>query len=143
MAGRFVKIGGIAAAAGGAFYLYSAGGDPKLAQKKIEHDAASASAKVRGDLPGHEKEAKKAGEEGYEALRARAEDLANDAKAKANQTGRQVDRKLDQYRNDASQKLEDVRQTTGKDLNAAVDKFDKSVTEGASKSKSWIGSWFG
>lgn len=40
-------------------------------------DAAAASAKVRGNLPGHEKEAKKAGEEGYEALRARAESLVS------------------------------------------------------------------
>ncbi|KAF1958137.1 hypothetical protein CC80DRAFT_441941, partial [Byssothecium circinans] len=121
---RLVTFGGLAAVGGGAYYLYNAGGDPKLAQKKIEHDAATASAKVRGELPGREKEAKKAGEE-------------------AHQTGQQVDQKLDQYRQDASKKFEDVRQTTSKDLNAAVDKFDQKVTEGAGKSKSWFGSWFG
>jgi hypothetical protein len=38
-------------------------------------DAASASAKVKGEMPGRGKEAKKAGEESYEALRARAEEL--------------------------------------------------------------------
>jgi hypothetical protein len=36
MAGRVVKLGGVAAAAGVGYYLYSAGGDPKLAEKKFE-----------------------------------------------------------------------------------------------------------
>jgi hypothetical protein len=37
MAGkRMFQFGGLAAVGGGAYYLYSAGGDPKLAQKKIE-----------------------------------------------------------------------------------------------------------
>jgi len=38
-------------------------------------DLATASAKVKGDLPGREKEAKKAGEEGFEAVRAKAQNL--------------------------------------------------------------------
>lgn len=50
---------------------------------------------------------------------------------------------LDAYRQDAGKKLEETRQTTGKDFNAAVDKFDKKVTEGARETKSWFGSWFG
>lgn len=37
MAGRRVfTFGGLAAAGGAAYYLYSAGGDPKLAEKKLE-----------------------------------------------------------------------------------------------------------
>jgi hypothetical protein len=36
MSKRIVQIGGITAVGAGAYYLYSAGGDPKLAQKKIE-----------------------------------------------------------------------------------------------------------
>lgn len=36
-------------------------------------DAATAARKLRGDYPGQDKELKKAGEEGYEAVRARAE----------------------------------------------------------------------
>lgn len=36
MAGRLIKFGGFAALGGGAYYLYSAGGDPKLAEKKFE-----------------------------------------------------------------------------------------------------------
>ncbi len=36
MAGRAVRIGGILAAAGAGYYLYTAGGDPKVAQKQAE-----------------------------------------------------------------------------------------------------------
>ncbi|KAF2249215.1 hypothetical protein BU26DRAFT_551012 [Trematosphaeria pertusa] len=136
---RLLTFGGLAAVGGGAYYLYSAGGDPKLAQKQLEHDAASASAKVRGEMPGREKEAKKAGEEGYETVRAKAQSMADEAKAEVNKAGKT----LDAYRQDAGKKLEETRQTTGKDFNAAVDKFDKKVTEGARETKSWFGSWFG
>ena len=33
---RLLTFGGLAAVGGGAYYLYSAGGDPKLAQKQLE-----------------------------------------------------------------------------------------------------------
>jgi hypothetical protein len=36
MSGRFLKFGGVAAVGGISYYLYSAGGDPKLAEKKAE-----------------------------------------------------------------------------------------------------------
>jgi hypothetical protein len=36
-------------------------------------DAATATRRMRGDYPGQDKEAKKAGEEGYEAVRASAQ----------------------------------------------------------------------
>lgn len=64
---------------------------------------------------------------------------ADDAKAEASKAGQ----KLDAYRNDAAKKLDDARKTTGQELTTAVDKFDQSVSEGAAKSKSWVGSWFG
>lgn len=33
---RFATFGGVAALGAGTYYLYSAGGDPKLAEKKFE-----------------------------------------------------------------------------------------------------------
>lgn len=42
-------------------------------------DAANATRRVRGDLPGQDKEAKKAAEEGYEAVRATAQDYVRHA----------------------------------------------------------------
>ncbi|KAF2713019.1 hypothetical protein K504DRAFT_530089 [Pleomassaria siparia CBS 279.74] len=139
MSRKFLGYTGLAAVGGGVYYLYSAGGDPKLAEKKLEHDAARASAKIRGEFPGREKEAKKAGEEGYETIRSKAQELSKDAKAEADKAAA----KFDSYRADAARKLDDTRRETGKELNSAVDTFDKKVTEGASKSKSWLGSWFG
>ncbi|KAF2686185.1 hypothetical protein K458DRAFT_416493 [Lentithecium fluviatile CBS 122367] len=135
MSKRVLQLGGLAAVGGGAYYLYSAGGDPKLAQKKIEHDAATASAKVRSEIPGRGKEAQKAGEEGLESVRARAQSMADDAKAEAER----AKAKLDNFKQGTEKKFEE----TGKEFNAAVNKFDKEVTQKASESKSWLGSWFG
>lgn len=43
MAGRQIAtFGGVAALGGAAYYLYSAGGDPKLAEKKAERTFACA-----------------------------------------------------------------------------------------------------
>jgi len=90
MSRRFATYGGLAALGGATYYLYSAGGDPKLAEKKAERmylgagldrtqtdryidDAATAARRLRGDYPGQDKEAKKAGEEAYETARAKAQ----------------------------------------------------------------------
>ncbi|KAF2798763.1 hypothetical protein K505DRAFT_321657 [Melanomma pulvis-pyrius CBS 109.77] len=135
MSRKVVGYTGLLAIGAGTYYLYNAGGDPKLAEKQFEHDAARASAKVRGELPGREKEAKKAGEEGFEAIRSKAKELSNDAKAEADKAAA----KFESYRQDAAKKLDETRRETGKELNSAVDKFDKSVTEGARKSKGWFG----
>jgi hypothetical protein len=40
-------------------------------------DAASASARVKSDIPGRGKEAQKAGEEGMESVRARAQSMVS------------------------------------------------------------------
>lgn len=93
MSRKFLGYTGLAAVGAGTYYLYNAGGDPKLAEKQFEctfplfppsvtvltfiDDAARASAKVRGELPGREKEAKKAGEEGFEAIRSKAKELVS------------------------------------------------------------------
>lgn len=70
---------GLAAAGGVGYYLYSAGGSPKVAEKKLEGaselddkqrilanhsiaDLAKASAKIKGEMPGRGKEAQKTGE---------------------------------------------------------------------------------
>jgi hypothetical protein len=36
MSGRIIKLGGVAAAAGAGYYLYQAGGSPKVAEKQFE-----------------------------------------------------------------------------------------------------------
>ncbi|KAF1360805.1 hypothetical protein EJ07DRAFT_113645 [Lizonia empirigonia] len=143
---RFATFGGLAAVGAGTYYLYSAGGDPKLAEKKLEHDAANITRRVRGDFPGQDKEAKKAGEEGYEAVRATAQDYANRASAEAkkaqakyNSLSVEAKKKWDE----AKARGEEYTRETSKDFNAAVDRFDREVTKDAAQAKSWLGSWFG
>ncbi|KAF2744885.1 hypothetical protein M011DRAFT_470187 [Sporormia fimetaria CBS 119925] len=135
MSRKVVGWGGLAAAGGVAYYLYSAGGNPKLATKQAEHDAATAVRKVKGDLPGQDKEAKKAGEEGMEAMKVKISEVGEQAKHEAHK----VDAKLEEYRRDAAKKLDEAR----REGNQAVDKFDKEVTQAASNTKSWFSGWFG
>jgi vacuolar-type H+-ATPase subunit H len=44
---------------------------------------------------------------------------------------------------DAEARAKDLSQKTGKEINSAIDKFDKTVEEKAAKAKSGISSWFG
>jgi hypothetical protein len=80
MSKRNIGVLGAVAAAGAGYYLYAAGGDPKVAQKKIKGnfpshvlfpttnlsqptaDAAEAQAKLKSEVPGKEKEYEKKGE---------------------------------------------------------------------------------
>ncbi|KAF1971264.1 hypothetical protein BU23DRAFT_510306, partial [Bimuria novae-zelandiae CBS 107.79] len=139
MAGRQVGTFAAVAGLGGiGYYLYSAGGDPKLAEKKFEHDAATAARKVKGDYPGQDKEARKAGEESYEAVRAKAQSLANDARAEADK----ADAKINELSADARKKFEQLREEGARDVNAAANKFDKAVIEETKKAKGWFGGFF-
>ncbi|EOA90227.1 uncharacterized protein SETTUDRAFT_167153 [Exserohilum turcica Et28A] len=146
MSRRFMTYGGIAAVGGATYYLYSAGGDPKLAEKKIEHDAATAARRLRGDYPGQDKEAKKAAEESYEAVRASAQRYAEQAKAEAGK----LEEKLDAYGADAKKQYEQAKaraeqelHQAGKQVNAAANKFDAAVEDKAAKASGWFGGWFG
>ncbi|KAL6709288.1 hypothetical protein ACN47E_001695 [Coniothyrium glycines] len=138
--------GGLAALGGGVYYLYSAGGDPKLAEKKLEHDAATAARKLKGDFPGQDKEAKKAGEEGYEAVRVTAQQYAERADAEAKKAAQ----KFDAYSADAKKKFEEAKaeaekefHRAGANVNAAANKFDAAVEEKAAKGSSWLSSLWG
>jgi F0F1-type ATP synthase membrane subunit b/b' len=71
---------------------------------------------------------------------------ANTAKAKA----QEAEQKLDQYSAEARKKYEEAKvqaerdfNSTRKDVNASIDKFDKKVIEDTREAKSWFGSWFG
>ncbi|ETI29585.1 hypothetical protein G647_02038 [Cladophialophora carrionii CBS 160.54] len=125
---RAFTLLGVAAAGGVGYYLYNAGGDPKVAQKKFEADASKVSSQIKNDLPGREKEAKKEGEA-----------LANQASHKFDQASADAKTKL----SDAEARAKELSQKTGKEINSAIDKFDKTVEEKAAKAKSGISSWFG
>ncbi|KAJ9625373.1 uncharacterized protein PV06_07605 [Exophiala oligosperma] len=128
MSRRGLTIAGLALAGGAGYYLYSAGGDPKVAQKNLEADAHKLSAEIKHDLPGKGKEAEKKGE------------------AFASQAGREFDRASADAKArlaEAEAKAKEVSQKTGTQINSAIDKFDKTVEDKAAKAKSGISSWFG
>ncbi|KAL9624978.1 MAG: hypothetical protein Q9160_000707 [Pyrenula sp. 1 TL-2023] len=129
---------GTGAAVGG-YYLYSAGGDPKVAQKNAEADVSRASAKVKSEVPGKEKEAEKQGQAYASQAGQKIDQAADDARARY----RDAEAKGQAYANDAAKKLDESRKATGEKLMSGVDKFDETVTKGAAEAKSGISSWFG
>jgi len=119
---------GVAAAGGVGYYLYSAGGSPKVAEKNLEADLSKASAKIKGELPGRGKEAQKKGE------------------AWASEAGQKFDNAADKARAEfakAENKLDGYRKEAGKETTAAINKFDSTVEKETAKAKSGISSWFG
>jgi len=118
-----------AAAAGGVgYYLYTAGGNPKVAEKQLESDLSRASAKIKSEAPGHAKEAQKTGEKWASEAGAKIDNATDKARAEL----AKAEGKFDQYRKDA-----------GADAMKKIDAADRKVEEGAAKAKSGISSWFG
>ncbi|MCJ1302061.1 hypothetical protein MMC08_004862 [Hypocenomyce scalaris] len=147
---RLPLILGLTAAGGVGYYLYAAGGDPKVAEKKFEHDAAAASSKARSSLPGQGKEAQKKGEEMASTVGAKFDSTVNDAKAKLSEADSkasakmyEADKKIGQLKNDGTAKFDQVRKETENEFHDKIDKFDKTVERKTAEAKSGISSWFG
>ncbi|RMZ86372.1 hypothetical protein DV736_g6400, partial [Chaetothyriales sp. CBS 134916] len=128
MSGRALRIGGVVAAAAAGYYLYTAGGDPKVAQKKAEADASQLSSKLKSGISGKEKELETKEQELKQSASGSLDKAVTDAKTII----AHGEKKASEYQLKAS-----------KELNKAVDKFDKEVTEKAVQAKSGISSWFG
>ncbi|KAL6721353.1 hypothetical protein ACLMJK_000456 [Lecanora helva] len=149
MSRRAITGLGVVAVGAGGYYLYAAGGDPKVAQKKIEHDAVSAKSSLKGERASGEA-AKKEGEEWAQIAGAKIDSTVNDARNKINQADKTITKKageaeskFDKFKNDSAAQLEKGTNDTRKDINQAVDKFDKTVERKTSEAKSGISSWFG
>ncbi|KAK4965196.1 hypothetical protein LTR66_012190 [Elasticomyces elasticus] len=123
---------GLGLAGAGGYYLYQAGGSPKVAEKKFEHDLA----KLGGSK---EQEVKTEGKLYAKEAGAKLDDLV----AQAKETTSKVDAKLEAYRNTAEKNIDQYSKEAKKDFNQAVDKFDKTVEEKAAQAKSGLSSWFG
>ncbi|KAK6076126.1 hypothetical protein SCUP234_00264 [Seiridium cupressi] len=148
---------GLTAAGGVGYYLYSAGGSPKVAQKQAEGvsrvptppsnqsimaspaahvltcdpllaDAHKLSAKVKGELPGRGKEAEK-----------RTEQYGAEAGAKFDSAVSKSQAEIAKAQAEAEAYAKDVKASTLK----KVDEFDRKVETEAAKAKSGISSWFG
>ncbi|THV51101.1 hypothetical protein BGAL_0123g00130 [Botrytis galanthina] len=119
---------GLAAAGGVGYYLYSAGGSPKVAEKQFESDLSRASAKVKSEIPGRTTQAQKEAEKWGSEAGAKLDSAASQARAEL----AKAEGKFEQYKNDAAQ-------TTMK----KIDEVDRKVEAEAAKAKSGISSWFG
>jgi len=124
---RLFGLLGVAAAGGVGYYLYNAGGDPKVAQKKMEADASRLAANLKEDIPGRGKEVKKDAEATMSQAGSKFDQASYDAKAKLSE---------------AEAKARDMSQKAGKDISAGIDKFDKAVEDKAAQAKSGLKGWF-
>ncbi|KAK0107066.1 hypothetical protein ONS95_003776 [Cadophora gregata] len=115
---------GLAAAGGVGYYLYNAGGNPKVAEKQVEADLSRASAKIKSEIPGRTKEAQKEGEKWASEAGAKLDSAVEKSKAEL----AKAENKFDQYRKDAG---------------AKIDAADKKIETKAAEAKSGISSWFG
>ncbi|KAL2204201.1 hypothetical protein CC79DRAFT_1324974 [Sarocladium strictum] len=111
---------GLAGAGGIGYYLFSAGGNPKAAEKKFEADAHRAAATAKAHLPGNSPDAKNYGKE---------------AGAKIDNAIAEADRQAGRAKSNVEALAKDARAEGLK----AVDKFDAKVEEGAAKAKGWFG----
>lgn len=55
----------------------------------------------------------------------------------------EAESKLDKFKHDSAAQFEKTKNTTGKELNQSIDKFDQTVEKKAADAKSGISSWFG
>ncbi|PVH76201.1 hypothetical protein DL98DRAFT_518092 [Cadophora sp. DSE1049] len=115
---------GLAAAGGVGYYLYNAGGNPKVAEKQVEADLSRASAKIKSEVPGRTKEAQKEGEKWASEAGAKLDNAVEKSKAEL----AKAEGKFDQYR---------------KETGAKIDAADRKIENKAAEAKSGISSWFG
>ncbi|KAG9241289.1 hypothetical protein BJ878DRAFT_521477 [Calycina marina] len=115
---------GLTAAGGVGYYLYTAGGSPKVAEKQFEKDISAASAKIKSEIPGRSTEAKKEGEKLASQVGANYDSAAERARAEL--------AKAEAYGRDAKN-----------DTLKKIDAADRKIEAKASEAKSGISSWFG
>ncbi|OAA68060.1 hypothetical protein SPI_00255 [Niveomyces insectorum RCEF 264] len=114
----------LALAGGAGYYLYSAGGSPKGAEKNFEHDLKTVRDRATSSGQRAQTEAEKFGAE--------ARNEYDRAAANARAAG-----------NNATKAAEDLGKDVQARVNHSVDTFDKKVEDAASKTKSGVSSWFG
>ncbi|KAK4236728.1 hypothetical protein C8A03DRAFT_16649 [Achaetomium macrosporum] len=119
---------GLAAAGGIGYYLYSAGGSPRAAEKKFEGDAHHVAAKIKGETPHHSTDAEDQGRRVGQEIGAKVDDAVAT-----------VNRDLSKAKSETEAYAKDTKAEALK----KIDQFDRTVEEKAAKSKSYLSSWFG
>jgi len=119
---------GLAAAGGVGYYLYHAGGKPKVAEKKIESDVHKAAADIKSQLPGYGIEAEKEGKK-----------LGQEIGSKVDSAFASADKQFSKAKSDGEAFAKGAKADAMKKL----DEIDRKVEEGTAKAKSSVSSWFG
>ncbi|KAI4245817.1 MAG: hypothetical protein L6R40_002345 [Gallowayella cf. fulva] len=142
---RALQIGGATVAVGTVYYLYSAGGNPSVAEKKLEHDVSAAGARLRGQDPSG-KEVQKKGEVLAKEAGATIDRTVDNVRADIRNADKAINskiheagNKLEQLKGEGSKTLDE----TSKELQQTADNFDKKVTQKTAEAKSGISSWLG
>ncbi|CAK7563133.1 MAG: hypothetical protein SEPTF4163_000992 [Sporothrix epigloea] len=133
---------GLAAAGGIGYYLYSAGGSPKAAEKQFETDLKSVRNRASGTAGEFRTDAEKYGAEAgakVDSAVARAQSEYNRAAAQAQNEYNRAAAQARDASNSVSKQVEDARSQ----VNKSVDAFDKKVEDTAAKAKSGVSGWFG
>ncbi|EKD16536.1 calcofluor white hypersensitive protein [Drepanopeziza brunnea f. sp. 'multigermtubi' MB_m1] len=133
---RVPLFAGLVAAGGVGYYLYKAGGNPKVAEKQVEGmlhplsdpDLSRASAKIKSEIPGRAHEAQKEGEKWASQAGAKLDSAVEKSKAELSK---------------AEGKFEAYRKDLGAEAMKKIDAADAKIEQEAAKAKSGISSWFG
>lgn len=121
---------GTALAGGVGYYLYSAGGSPKVAQKEFESDAHKAAAKIRGEVghPTHRTDYEHEGKQIGKSVGSKFDSAINT-----------IDKDLSKAKHETESYAKSAKAETLKKIN----EMDRKVEEQAAKSKGYVSSWFG
>lgn len=118
-----------------------------LTHTSLQVDSAKAQGKdVQKQLEGLSADARKQVDSLSQDARKQYDNASTEMRARYNQAmseGKKLESTMRSYASDAEANLEAARKEAAARMNSAVDSFDKNVTEGASKAKSGISSWFG
>ncbi|KAH7358938.1 hypothetical protein B0T11DRAFT_109990 [Plectosphaerella cucumerina] len=118
-----------AAAAGGiGYYLYGAGGSPKVAEKRFESDVHKASAEVKSHLPGSRDT----------NVQHNAADAAGRLGAKIDNIAAETDKQLSIAKSNAEAYAKEAKANAMQSVN----EFDRKVEDKAAQAKSGVSSWF-
>ncbi|KAK3989275.1 hypothetical protein QBC44DRAFT_327881 [Cladorrhinum sp. PSN332] len=135
---------GAAAAGGIGYYLYSAGGNPRVAEKKFEADAQRASAKLKEHTSNYDSQSP------VSSRSSSSFRTDESAEQKGRRVGQDVGGKIDNAVNTINRDLSKAKheteayaKQTKADTLKKIDEFDRTVEEKAAKSKSYLSSWFG
>ncbi|KAL9125528.1 MAG: hypothetical protein Q9217_005285 [Psora testacea] len=145
MSRRTITGLGLVAAGGVGYYLYQAGGDPKVARKEVEHDMTSATSRAKGEKVSAES-AKKQGEEWAARAGSKIDSTIDDARSKVHEADSlitrkagQAESKLDQLKHDSAASFDRTR----KEAENKIEEFDNKVEKKTSEAKGGISSWLG